>query len=499
MNRRIRSIFWLMTFCIIGINAFQGYWLWTTYKMNSQRFNGTMRAALFSVLQQQQIVEAGRLFAKQGSKEPQKQARMIIRRFDSTTNREQIQVLVRRPNVSVNQKDTLQPPDRAMVVEESYLGTTATHPGASGTRVFVSPDTLARRISTMLLLDWAEGTRINLPKLWAAYHAELLQRGINANFLLDTVIVRPENSDKELVRQVNTPTKRNDPSNAINKIAVPINPVRNLFVQASFETPTYYLLGRMGWLLGSSAFFLLLTTGCFLFMLSTILRQKKLSEVKNDFINNMTHELKTPIATVTAAVDALQHFGALDDPQKTQTYLTISRNNLQRLSDLVEKVLNLAVEEKRELILHPETVNLSDLVNNLIANHQLRASKPVTFRVDIPDGASVQVDRVHFSNVLNNLIDNAINYSADKVDIHIVYKQDVSGCQLSVTDNGIGIPKMYQTAIFDRFFRVPTGDLHPVKGFGLGLAYARQVIERHGGRISVQSEPGKGSAFSIDF
>ena len=234
-------------------------------------------------------------------------------------------------------------------------------------------------------------------------------------------------------------------------------------------------------------------------MLSTILRQKKLSEVKNDFINNMTHELKTPIATVTAAVEALQHFGALNDPKKTQTYLTISQNNLQRLSDLVEKVLNLAVEEKRALVLRPEPINLYDIVNELIASHQLKTPKPVTFQVDIPTDTIVTVDRIHFANALNNLIDNAINYSRNQVTVRLSFQRSEQGWQLAVADDGIGIAKTYQSAIFDRFFRVPTGDLHPVKGFGLGLAYVRQVIERHGGYISLRSEPGKGSEFLLKF
>ncbi|MEZ0541371.1 sensor histidine kinase [Fibrella arboris] len=482
-----------MTLCIIGINAFQGYWLWVTYRANSQQFNGTMRDALFSVVQQRQLVEASRLFARQGSKEPQQQARMIIRQFDGTTNREQIRVLVRRPAGAVNRMQKQPPPVRAITVEKTYMG-------APGTDVFVSPDTLARQISTMLLLDWAEGTRISLPKLGAAYRAELLQRGVSADFVLDTVSVRPEKpSSKALVHQATTRPDRKERPPVMNKLVVPINPVRNLFVQVTFDTPTYYLLRRMGWLLGSSVILVLLTTGSFLFMLSTILRQKKLSDVKNDFINNMTHELKTPIATVAAAVEALQHFGALQDPKKTQTYLAISQNNLQRLSDLVEKVLNLAVEEKHELVLQPEPANLLAIVQELMAGHQVKTTKPVTFQVTIPADTVVTVDRIHFANALNNLIDNAINYSREQVTIRLTFQKNEPGWQLTVADDGIGIAKIYQSAIFDRFFRVPTGNLHPVKGFGLGLAYVREVVKRHGGYVTLQSEPGKGSEFVLNF
>jgi signal transduction histidine kinase len=282
-------------------------------------------------------------------------------------------------------------------------------------------------------------------------------------------------------------------------LPLPINPVRHLFVQATFDTPVPYLLKRMSWLLGCSLLLLLLTTGCFVFMLRTILRQKKLSDIKNDFINNMTHELKTPISTVSAAVDALLHFGALDDRRKTEEYLHISQNNLQRLSDLVEKVLNLAQEERQELEFHTEPVGLAEMLCDLAANHRVKAAKTVIFNMHIPFGTTINVDRIHFGNVLNNLIDNAIKYSHERVTISFDFQQESEGWQLTVTDNGIGIPKAYQSSVFDRFFRVPTGDLHQVKGFGLGLAYVRQVVEKHGGSISLASEPGKGSAFILKF
>jgi signal transduction histidine kinase len=235
-------------------------------------------------------------------------------------------------------------------------------------------------------------------------------------------------------------------------------------------------------------------------MLSTILRQKKLSEIKNDFINNMTHELKTPIATVSAAVEAMLSFGALENAQKTQLYLNVSRNELQRLSDLVEKVLHMAVEEKKELELHPEPVNLSELIKDIVTHQQLKASKPVQFEVDLPSEIPpVYVDRLHMANTINNLIDNAIKYSHEQVTIRIKSYVEAQGWLLSVQDTGIGIPKPYQQAIFDRFFRVPTGDLHQVKGFGLGLSYVKQVVEKHGGQIEVHSEPAQGSEFTLRF
>jgi signal transduction histidine kinase len=198
-------------------------------------------------------------------------------------------------------------------------------------------------------------------------------------------------------------------------------------------------------------------------------------------------------------VEGMLSFGALQDAQKTQLYLNISRNELQRLSDLVEKVLNIAVEEKKEFVLMPEPLKPSELIEEIVAQYQLKAPKPVDFVIDIAEETMVHVDRMHMENTLNNLIDNAIKYSYEGVTIRISsYRKNNAWC-LSVKDSGIGIPKTYQRAIFERFFRVPTGDLHQVKGFGLGLSYVKQVVEKHGGYIEVQSEPLQGSEFLLWF
>jgi two-component system phosphate regulon sensor histidine kinase PhoR len=178
--------------------------------------------------------------------------------------------------------------------------------------------------------------------------------------------------------------------------------------------------------------------------------------------------------------------------------LKIAKNELQRLSDLVEKVLNIAIEERQDLAIKLEFVHPAELVQELITHHQMKATKPVHFTVDIVPTDSVLMDRLHVRNVINNLIDNAIKYSGEQetaIDIRGSY--DENGWWLAVQDNGIGIPKSYQHNIFDQFFRVPTGNLHPVKGFGLGLYYVRQVIERHGGQVAMRSAPNGGSEFSL--
>jgi two-component system phosphate regulon sensor histidine kinase PhoR len=285
----------------------------------------------------------------------------------------------------------------------------------------------------------------------------------------------------------------------VHTAPVQLNPVRGPWLAASFRPPTAYVLRRMAGSLAGSAALLGLTTGCFVLMLSTILRQKKLAEVKNDFINNMTHELKTPLATVSAAVEALQDFGALADPRKTDAYLTIARQELTRLSDLVEKVLHIAVEERHGhvLALHPEPTQPAALVAELVGRHELQATKRVQVAVSIAAADTLLLDRLHLAGALHNLLDNAIKYSGDQVNIRINGRAAAGGWLLTVADDGIGIAPGYQAAVFEQFFRVPTGNLHPVKGFGLGLYYVRQVAEGHGGRVAVRSEPGRGSEFDL--
>ena len=480
-NRRIRSIFWLMTACIVAINAFQAYWLFTTYRLNRQQFGNVVQDALFKVVEGEQLDNARILMNEQippkppGGDVPNEPSGGNI---PKTAPGRDARVMVRRLGV------------RGGEGSRFYYQ-------FSNDSVIVAPaDTLARRISRYVVQEWKEGGRVDIRKIYAAYQAELARRNIHAAFLLDTLYIRPKAGANNVII-FNGLRRQSD--DRFRTLPLPINPVRHLFVQATFETPVPYLLKQMGWLLGCSLLLLLLTTGCFVFMLRTILRQKKLSDIKNDFINNMTHELKTPIATVNAAVDALLHFGALNDPRKTEEYLHISQNNLQRLSDLVEKVLNLAVEDKQEYEFQTEPVSLAEILCELAASHRIKAAKTVIFNMHIPFGTMVQVDRMHFGNVINNLIDNAIKYSYDRVTISFNYEKEPHGWQLTVADNGIGIPKAYQASVFDRFFRVPTGDLHQVKGFGLGLAYVRQVVEKHGGSISLASEPGKGSAFVLKF
>jgi two-component system phosphate regulon sensor histidine kinase PhoR len=487
MKRRIRSIFWLMVVCMVGINGFQAYWLYTNYQVTAMRYERTVREALLSVVQRYQL-DLAREFV---NKTPGKKGKLVVFQ-DFEQDGQRLNQVVVRSRADSGLVDSPQPRIVRVEVDKNIFGPLRRNirPGEK--------DTLVHKLSKILISNWTGASAMNMPQLAADYHAELRQRGADAPLLLDTITVASASHNMAASPVVFNQAPRK-PGFTLQTPPVSLNPFRNLYVRASFEPPTFYVLRQMSGLLAGSVLLLALTTGCFLLMLDTILKQRRLSEVKNDFINNMTHELKTPLATVSAAVEALQDFGALNDPRKTDTYLTIARQELRRLSDLVEKVLNIAVEERhdRALQLCTENVRPAELVAELVSRHQLQAPKPVHFEVDIPATDTVRLDPLHVSGVINNLIDNAIKYSREQVTIAIRGRHEADGWLLSVSDDGLGIPRSYQEAIFDQFFRVPTGNLHPVKGFGLGLYYVRQVMERHGGRVSVRSEPNRGSAFSL--
>jgi len=462
MRQRIRNILILMCICILGIYMFQGYWLYNSYHVQLDQFSKDINESLRTAVYNKQFADVRRYFRRYG----------------------------RDHGDSLRGPGELPPPPGPEEGERHVFNESNERPHQNPNRIYA--DTLARQISDFLLLNNITNDSVKLIKLDSIFSAELHNRQIKTEFRLDTFHINFDGFARESFRDS---LRRRTPQKTSK---IPFNPASSLFVQAVFASPMQYILTKMVWTLVGSFVLLVLTTICFIYMLRTILKQKKLSEVKNDFINNMTHELKTPIATVYAAVEAMQNFNALNDQRKTQTYLDISKQELQRLSDLVEKVLHIASEEREEIELYREDTDLNEIMDTIITNHQLKTNRPVQFRYDNLIGDRlVDVDRTHLSNAINNLVDNAIKYSGELPVVHIRSSIENGNLTIRVKDNGIGIPKTYQESIFDTFFRVPTGNLHNVKGFGLGLSYVKKIIELHGGRITVHSEPDKGSEFII--
>lgn len=258
-----------------------------------------------------------------------------------------------------------------------------------------------------------------------------------------------------------------------------------------FPEQENYLAGDLqGWIW--SSILVLVAVGFFSYALFVILRQKQLSEVQRDFINNMTHELQTPISTIRIAADVLQNPAIFTQPERHNRYVKIVEEEIMRLQRQVEMVLNMAKAERKKLTLDLERLDAHELIRKVAQPYEgkltldLHATSP-----------TVEADRLHFGNLLNNLIDNALKYSPKNPEVSIRTYDEKGKMIVAVRDNGIGIAPEYQKQIFQKFYRIPFGNIHNVKGFGIGLSYVRQIAKTHGWKLHLTSEPGKGSEFSV--
>lgn len=251
----------------------------------------------------------------------------------------------------------------------------------------------------------------------------------------------------------------------------------------------------------SSILFMGIILFCFAYTISVIFKQKKLSEMKNDFINNMTHEFKTPIATISLASDSISSPMVINSPDKIRRFTDIIRQENKRMNNQVEKVLQMAQMERQDFTLKISDVNLHDVITNAVEYISLQVEKKDgTVTADLQARqAMIQGDMTHISNIINNLLDNANKYSPEKPEISVATRNVPGGVEVIVSDMGIGMSKESRKHIFEKFYRVHTGNLHDVKGFGLGLSYVKAMMEAHKGKVDVKSELGKGSSFILFF
>ncbi len=303
-----------------------------------------------------------------------------------------------------------------------------------------------------------------------------------------------ENLDIDFtVSRVPTPEKDERFSNTIT-----LGFARPISYHLELADTRWFLLKRIGVPILFSVFLLAFTVLSFLLLYRNLLRQRRLGDIKNEFISNITHELKTPIATVSVAIEALRNYSASIKPEQQKEYLDISANELQRLSLLVDKVLKLSMFEKREIELKYEPLDMRSLVDEVTSSMRLQFEKHKAEVAITAEGETqLEGDRLHLVSVIFNLVDNALKYSKGAPKINIDIRGTGSGVQLTVSDSGIGIPQEYQDRIFEKFFRVPTGNLHDAKGYGLGLSYVAHVVRQHRGTIVVESAQGQGSRFVI--
>ena len=331
--------------------------------------------------------------------------------------------------------------------------------------------------------------KINLDEFALYFEPNLMELDAYQPYYAE-VLVHDGDDSRVIMTRGESPAL-NDPMTTI----VPIDDDGQYSLLLSIEMPFNVFLSRMWGLIISSIAIVLLLAGVLLYLVKTMFRQKTLEEMRRDFTHNITHELKTPISVAVAATDALRNFSADADVKRRSRYLEIVESQLTQLSTMVEHILSVSVEG-REYKYNPTLVYLKDIICQLTQGAGMNNGKKPVFNIDCAEDIKIMADEFHIKNLFATVIDNAVKYSSDPiVDIRVTYES--GNVAIEIEDNGCGISKEHLAHVFEKFYRVPTGDIHTVRGYGLGLYYAKQVAELHKGTISMKSRIGEGTTVTI--
>ncbi|RLD65089.1 MAG: hypothetical protein DRI84_07535 [Bacteroidetes bacterium] len=275
--------------------------------------------------------------------------------------------------------------------------------------------------------------------------------------------------------------------------------VQHIYLMVRFPHERGFLMRESGLIVGTSIVLILGIIFLFWYSISTIIHQARLSMLKNDFVNNMTHEFKTPISTISLACQALMDKDMNKTTELYETYISIIDEENKRLGSMAEKILQTAILDKGELKLNQEWVNVHEVINDVAKNIEIQISqKGGELKLSLlAERFIVKADRLHLGNVINNLLDNANKYTFEKPLIEVGTQKDGDCLKIYIKDNGMGISNANQKKIFDKLYRVPTGNVHNTKGFGLGLSYVKAIITKHNGQIELESQLQKGSVFIL--
>ena len=281
----------------------------------------------------------------------------------------------------------------------------------------------------------------------------------------------------------------------LDSFRVNINPDEGIYYKAYMTPLTGHILSQMLGIIITVFLLMIAFSLAFWYLFHTVSRLRTIEEMKDDFVSNMTHELKTPIAIAYSANDALLNYDTDNNPAKKEKYLTIANKQLKRLGELVENILAMSMERRKTMKLNPEEIRLQPFIEEIASAQRMRGDKAININVNVSEDIAVEADKIHFANVLNNLIDNAIKYSGDTVMITITGDDK----EISIADNGIGIPSKSIPYLFNKFYRVPHGNRQDVRGYGIGLYYVKSMVDKMGWSIVVRSKEGEGSIFTIKF
>jgi two-component system phosphate regulon sensor histidine kinase PhoR len=551
-KRKIRLLIALMSFALLGLIGFQAYWLRFMLETKQENFAKDVRTSLDQVvrkLEKQELVvlaERQKKFESIASA-PKPKKKQVPVYVEPTVQEEHPVLTPPRQDVIFVRKSFMLPNGQLAEVTEEYTVDEDPEEARQRIRAEVEMNRMLKREQQKALRKMRQRTNRlvqNLGDRQVQSQAQLAQekserqdlekvlqktqlaKEVFSDFLfkdrpilqriqpgyLDSLI-RKELADKEVTLDYSFGIETT-PGNWVYTSSPEIKSQKSAFTAALFPNdlhPTQdhlriyfpesanYIWQTMGLSLAGSGLLLLVMIGCFYFAVLTILKQKKLATVKNDFINNMTHEFKTPITSISLATQLLQEELKPGKNESILRYLGIIKDENTRLGQQVERVLQTAQMEKEEITLKRKKVDISALVLQVAEiNGPLIESVNGSLEVNVDKlPSTVELDEVHISNVLNNLIDNAVKYSPSNPQVEILARTQDQGISIQVKDHGMGMPKEALSNIFDAFYRVPTGNVHNVKGFGLGLSYVKKIVEAHGGKVHVKSKLGEGSTFEI--
>jgi len=473
MGRRFKLLISLIVLIGTGITIVLGIWLYGSYTNRRDLFLSTAERSLFNAVQEVYQAENG----DQRLDGPETERNRLL----NDVKKELL------PSLSETELDQALQRVRARQPRKEH----AFHgdPDRKGKMYSKDRDHQNAIIPPFLFRDF-EMNKTNLDQIDTKFKESLSNKSISVPYELSIVTI-PREQVKDVRREYRE-------KNVAWTRPMMVNPLKNEFLVVKFQEDWKYLLYSLSWQLLISLLLIGLLLGTFFYLMKTIFNQNKMAELRKNFVDNMTHELKTPVSTVMAAIEAIQLYGVRDDKEKMDRYLDISKKELEHLSGMIEKVLQMDIDASRGIVLQWSDFDIVAMVASVIEVAQLNKTKTVEVELFADPGTIlIKGDESHLKNVINNLLENAIKYAGPHVKIEVEIKGAKEHVQIHITDNGKGIAPEYHQRIFDMFFRVPSGNLHDVKGFGLGLAYVKQVVKRHEGKISVASELEKGSTFMI--
>lgn len=492
-NRTLLLLGGVMVISFLGLFALQAYYMRLTAEMRMDQFSEEVRRSLYSV--SKSLAEDELFSYLDNNLSKSKTGGVVSPRSafhhvattpklrsleDSISTKSSVRV---RPKVFISVKhgvNSISESSRLMQnrIKETYLKNRQLFDDAL---IRLLSETYARPIDQ----------RINFSTLESVLDSEFEQNGVNIPFFFCVM----DKDGKELFKSANYDPKNLD----VQSYSQPLfanDPVpQGNYLKVFFPTRSDYIFS--GLLFLPSVFFTLLLLFTFIFSMVVISRQKKLSEMRTDFMNNMTHELKTPVSTISLASQMLDDESITKSPRMISQLSKTIREETKRLMQQIEKVLQMSIFEKESSALKLEEMDINDLILGIATVFSIKVEKTggeIQTELDAEEAIAC-VDEVHFTNIIYNLLDNAVKYSNGPLILRVKTWNERSRLMISVEDNGIGIKKNNLKRIFDKFYRVPTGSVHNVKGFGLGLAYVKKVVEDHKGRIWVESEYEKGTKF----